>query len=129
MTRMHQGWGMPDLQNLYDLRDKIYVVDESDLLQEFDGLLTVPRTQIIELVLEELDVPWKFTLVSPLPAPGQRNDGFTAVTFHRPALDQVFLLQAIHHSGQSSFCNQGDVADILAGHTISIAQGENYPCL
>ena len=74
-------------------------------------------------------MPWKFTLVSPITAPCQRHDGFTAVTFHRPAFDQVFLLQAIHHSGQRSFCDQGDVTDILAGHTISIAQGENNPCL
>ena len=35
-TRMHQGWGMPNVQNLYDLRDNIYVVDESDILEEFE---------------------------------------------------------------------------------------------
>lgn len=31
-TRVHQGWGMPDLANLYNLRDRILVVDESDVL-------------------------------------------------------------------------------------------------
>ena len=35
-TRMHQGWGMPNVQNLYDLRENIYVIDESDILEEFD---------------------------------------------------------------------------------------------
>ena len=35
-TRMHQGWGMPNVQNLYDLRGSIYVVDESDVLEPFD---------------------------------------------------------------------------------------------
>ncbi len=35
-TRMHQGWGLPDLQNMYDLREKFYVVDQEDLLQPFD---------------------------------------------------------------------------------------------
>ena len=35
-TRMHQGWGLPDLQNLYDLREKFYVVDQGDLLRPFD---------------------------------------------------------------------------------------------
>ncbi|TKJ39067.1 peptidase S8 [candidate division LCP-89 bacterium B3_LCP] len=35
-TRVHQGWGMPDLQKLYDMRNKIYVIDESDILAPFD---------------------------------------------------------------------------------------------
>ncbi len=32
LTRVHQGWGMPDLENMYDLRYKMFIVDESDLL-------------------------------------------------------------------------------------------------
>ena len=32
LTRMHQGWGMPDLRKLYDLRNKLLIVDETDLL-------------------------------------------------------------------------------------------------
>ena len=35
-TRMNQGWGMPNVQNLYDLRENIYVIDESDVIEEFD---------------------------------------------------------------------------------------------
>jgi hypothetical protein len=35
-TRMHQGWGMPDLQKMYDLRDNIYVIDETDILEPFE---------------------------------------------------------------------------------------------
>ncbi|RJP73294.1 MAG: T9SS C-terminal target domain-containing protein [Candidatus Zixiibacteriota bacterium] len=31
-TRTHQGWGMPDLQKLYNLRNNFYIVDESDVL-------------------------------------------------------------------------------------------------
>ena len=34
-TRTHQGWGMPDLQNLYNMREKIYFVDETDVLNPF----------------------------------------------------------------------------------------------
>ena len=34
-TRMHQGWGMPNVKNLYDLRDKILVIDETDILKPF----------------------------------------------------------------------------------------------
>jgi hypothetical protein len=35
-TRMHQGWGMPNLKNLYDSRDNIYIIDETDILDPFD---------------------------------------------------------------------------------------------
>jgi len=34
-TRMHQGWGMPNVETLYDLREKIYVIDETDVLEPF----------------------------------------------------------------------------------------------
>jgi len=36
-TRTHQGWGLPDLQNLYDSRNRIFFVDETDLLQPFQS--------------------------------------------------------------------------------------------
>ncbi|KYK30710.1 MAG: hypothetical protein AYK22_08500 [Thermoplasmatales archaeon SG8-52-3] len=35
-TRMHQGWGMPNVKNLYDSRDNIYIIDESNILEPFD---------------------------------------------------------------------------------------------
>ncbi len=35
-TRMHQGWGMPNLQNMYDLRDKFYIIDESEIIEPFE---------------------------------------------------------------------------------------------
>jgi serine protease AprX len=35
-TRMHQGWGMPSVKNLYDLRDNFYIIDETDVLQPFE---------------------------------------------------------------------------------------------
>ena len=31
--REHQGWGFPDLKQLYEMRDRIFVVNESDPLQ------------------------------------------------------------------------------------------------
>ena len=33
LTRMHQGWGLPDLATLYDLRNRMLVVDETNILQ------------------------------------------------------------------------------------------------
>jgi len=32
LTRVHQGWGMPDIRYLYDAREKITFIDESELL-------------------------------------------------------------------------------------------------
>jgi hypothetical protein len=32
LTRVHQGWGRPDVGRLYDLRDNMLVVDETDVL-------------------------------------------------------------------------------------------------
>ena len=32
LTRTHQGWGHPDLQNAWDLRNSMYIVDETDVL-------------------------------------------------------------------------------------------------
>ncbi len=36
-TRTHQGWGMPNVQNLYDLSTQIFYVDESDVLQQLQS--------------------------------------------------------------------------------------------
>lgn len=32
LTRVRQGWGRPDLQNLYNMRNKMFYVNETDLL-------------------------------------------------------------------------------------------------
>ena len=38
LTRVHQGWGVPDVQNLYDLREDISYVDESWLLGNLEAV-------------------------------------------------------------------------------------------
>lgn len=35
-TRTHQGWGMPDVQDLYDYRNNYFIIDEEDLLVPFE---------------------------------------------------------------------------------------------
>ncbi len=37
LTRVHQGWGMPDLAYLYDMRNKISFVDETELLANLES--------------------------------------------------------------------------------------------
>ncbi|HIH00187.1 MAG TPA: S8 family serine peptidase [Thermoplasmata archaeon] len=36
LTRMHQGWGMPSLKNMYDLRDNFYIINEEDVLENLE---------------------------------------------------------------------------------------------
>ncbi len=36
LTRVHQGWGVPDIQNLYDMRENISFIDESFLLTNME---------------------------------------------------------------------------------------------
>ena len=36
-TRTHQGWGLPSVQNLYDLSSQIFYVNETDVLQQFQS--------------------------------------------------------------------------------------------
>ena len=35
-SRMKQGWGMPNLQTMYDLREGFFIVDETEILEPFD---------------------------------------------------------------------------------------------
>lgn len=37
LTRMHQGWGPPSVRNLYELRDSMFIVDETDVLSELSS--------------------------------------------------------------------------------------------
>ncbi|MHC4093581.1 MAG: S8 family serine peptidase, partial [Planctomycetota bacterium] len=38
LTRTHQGWGWPDLGYLYDMRDKISIIDETELLGNMESI-------------------------------------------------------------------------------------------
>ena len=35
-TRMHQGWGMPNVSTMYNQREDYYIIDESDILEPFE---------------------------------------------------------------------------------------------
>jgi hypothetical protein len=38
LTRTHQGWGVPNVANLYERRDSMFIVNEEDLLQSFQAI-------------------------------------------------------------------------------------------
>jgi len=60
-TRMHQGWGMPNLKNMYDLHENVYVVDETDVLKPFEkGLHNVfveNETPALKVTMTYADTP------------------------------------------------------------------------
>ena len=70
IDRYVQGWGMPDLENLYDLRDKTFYVNESNLLRNGHN-----KTHIIKVPSGESDL--NVTLVYMDPA------GTTSSSLHR----------------------------------------------
>jgi hypothetical protein len=55
-TRTHQGWGMPDLQKLYDMRNKIYIVDETEVLLPFE-------TDVHTVTVDPLEPELKIVMV------------------------------------------------------------------
>ncbi len=38
LTRVHQGWGMPDLRYLYDMRNDMSIIDETELLGNMESM-------------------------------------------------------------------------------------------
>ncbi|MBU1881198.1 S8 family peptidase [bacterium] len=52
-TRVHQGWGFPDVANLYNLRNNMLIVDEDDVLVPFQ---TASYTVNVEAGTPELKV-------------------------------------------------------------------------
>ncbi len=38
LTRKHQGWGFPDVQRLYDMREQVFVINEDVVLQNMEDV-------------------------------------------------------------------------------------------
>jgi hypothetical protein len=61
LTRTHQGWGHPDLRTAYDLRNALYIVDESDVLAPFGTtthtLSVAPGTPALKATMVYRDRP------------------------------------------------------------------------
>lgn len=55
-TRTHQGWGLADVRNLYDLRDKLFVIDQTDVLKQLESTT-------YQFVVEAGGSPLRVTLV------------------------------------------------------------------
>lgn len=69
LTRTHQGWGRPDLRTMYDLRNRMLIVDQSNVLRNLE--------QKSYQILVDGTMPLRATLVYPDPP------GTTSATQHR----------------------------------------------
>jgi len=107
-TRCHQGWGVPNLQTLYDYREQLYVVDQSDVLEPFEI-----ATHLIDV--GEADVLLKIAMVYPDP-PGNP----AVQTMHRVndlSLRVVSPTGTVYYGNnglyESPWSSAGGCADIL----------------
>ena len=59
--RCKQGWGLPDVRNLYDLRNKFFIVDQTDLLRDNQtqtySVHVAPGEPFLKATLAYTDVP------------------------------------------------------------------------
>ncbi|MBU0637438.1 MAG: S8 family serine peptidase [Planctomycetes bacterium] len=63
--RFQQGWGMPDLQHLYDMRESLFVVDEEDILTNLDTI-----TYYLTVLVDEPALRVTMTYADPPGVPG-----------------------------------------------------------
>lgn len=60
LTRVHQGWGHADLQTMYDQKDRMLVIDETDILTETQATsynVTVDGTTPLKVTMIYRDWP------------------------------------------------------------------------
>ena len=61
LARVHQGWGRANLANLWDARDKLFFVDETDVLENLESstysLVVGPGEPALRVTLVYLDLP------------------------------------------------------------------------
>jgi len=61
LTRVHQGWGLPNLANLYDRRHQMFVINETEVLPNLGSasytLEVLPDTDALRATLVYTDLP------------------------------------------------------------------------
>ncbi len=61
LTRVHQGWGLANVQNLYDLRDQMFIINETDVLSNLGStthqLRVTAGTPAFKATMVYLDPP------------------------------------------------------------------------
>jgi len=61
LTRMHQGWGMPDVGKLYDSRENMFIIDETDIIEPFEvsthTIAVAPGEPELKITMTYADLP------------------------------------------------------------------------
>ncbi len=70
LTRVHQGWGLPDLQYIYDIRDKLSFINETEILQNMES---VEYAAYVELGEPQLRVTLVYADPEGLPPSSQQR--------------------------------------------------------
>jgi hypothetical protein len=109
LTRVRQGWGRPDLQNLYNLRDKMFVINETDLLTNLGSRsysLTVPAGST---------TPFKATLdyADPMGNPASSQHRINDLTLKVTSPSNVVYFGNNGLSGTGQWSTSGGVANTI----------------
>ena len=109
LTRVRQGWGRADLQNLYALRDKMFVVNETDLLTNLGSRsysLTVPAGSA---------APFKATLdyADPMGNPASSQHRINDLTLKVTSPSNVVYFGNNGLSGTGQWSTSGGVANTI----------------
>lgn len=61
LTRVHQGFGIPNVRNLFNLRDQMYIIDETDVLENLASTThlvdVAENTPALKATLVYTDIP------------------------------------------------------------------------
>lgn len=109
LTRVRQGWGRPDLQNLYNLRDKMFIVNETDFLTNLGSKsysLTVPAGST---------TPFKATLdyADPMGNPASAQHRINDLTLKVTSPSNVVYFGNNGLSGTGQWSTSGGVANTI----------------
>jgi hypothetical protein len=109
LTRVRQGWGRPDLQNLYNLRDKMFIVNETDLVTNLGSksyALTVPVGST---------TPFKATLdyADPMGNPASAQHRINDLTLKVTSPSNVVYFGNNGLSGTGQWSTSGGVANTI----------------
>jgi len=109
LTRVRQGWGRADLQNLYSLRDKMFIVNETDLLTNLGSRsysLTVPAGST---------TPFKATLdyADPMGNPASQQHRINDLSLKVTSPSNVVYYGNNGLSGTGQWSTSGGVANTI----------------
>ncbi len=109
LTRVRQGWGRPDLQNLYNLRNEMFIVNETDVLNNLAS-----QSYTLTVAAGSLH-PLKATLVyaDPMGNPASSQHRINDLTLKVTSPSNVVYFGNVGLSGTGQWSTPGGVANTV----------------